>query len=280
VEKFAPKDSTMPQSIALANDVLYKALSGIIEILNTEGTINVDFADIEAILECRGPAFMAFGEAAGENRAKKAFQSAITNPIMSEQSIKGAKRMLINVIGDSNILATEFEEINHLAADLGAPDAVIFSGWVIDESLSESGTIKVTVLATGLDNSQEWDKPADEVINLDTLVEEPSVSVREEAELTQQRKEPIEQGVTQVPRESEQSAWGPPPSAGTNTQQQQGVTYPQTNAPKPPVRRRPTPGGSIVPGQLSRYEQNAGVDPDNPNSVFYDTPSFLRNKAN
>jgi cell division protein FtsZ len=274
VEKFAPKDGTMDEAVALANDVLYKALAGIIDILNTEGKINNDFSDIEAVLECRGPAFMASGEASGENRAKKAFQNATNNPIMSEQSIKGARRILVNIFCDKKLLRTEYEEINKLAAAEGASDVIIFSGWAEDESLAESGSIKVTILATGLDNAEAWDATAGDVINLDVLADEPDLTVRAEPDSAKDSRGPQDHPLTRgnvvdLSQPQPRTPNSPPPNPAI---------------PKSPARRvmgNPIGGGRQgQTGQFSRYEQNAGVDPANNNSDFYDTPTFFRNNAN
>jgi cell division protein FtsZ len=271
VEQFLTKECTVIEAMEIANDVLYKALAGIIGILNSEGRINLDFADIESVLDCRGPAFMAFGEASGENRARKALSNATTNPIMSEQSIKGAKSILVYTVSDPSFLLSEFNEINKLAAAEGAEDVNVFTGWAVDESLAETGTVKVTIIATGLDNSQAWDKSAEEVINLDTLADEPDVSVRQEAEAKGELASSSEKNPRRIVVDLGQAQSG---ASGE----------PGTSSPRSPARRAmrnplAPPSQGQTGRQLSRYEKNAGVDPAN-NSDFYDTPSFFRNNAN
>jgi cell division protein FtsZ len=219
---------------------------------------------------------MASGEASGENRAKKAFLNATTNPIMNEQSIKGAKCMLVNVFGDSKLLKSEYEEINNLAAAEGAPDVNIISGWAVDESLAESGSLRVTILATGLDNAEAWDAAAGEVINLDVLADEPDLNVRPEPESNIK---------DQRPREDRPLQRGNVVDLSQPQPRNQNAPPPHNPAiPKSPARRalrNPMGGGrDAQTGQFSRYEQNAGVDPANNNSDFYDTPTFFRNNAN
>ncbi|MDR3154980.1 MAG: cell division protein FtsZ [Deltaproteobacteria bacterium] len=276
VETHISKDATMEEAIGEANDILFKAVSGIIELLTTNGRINLDFGDVQSVLDCRGPALMGFGEASGDNRGKKALQNAVTCPLMADQSIKGAKMLLVNIVSDENFLKDEFVEINTMAAAEIDPDGAVFGGWAVDPSLNDTGTVRVTVIATGLDNSEAWAAPVpgprgDDVINLDSLADDTEVAVRGEPDEL-----PRPQALVQTQ--------GVPRAAGI----QPG---PYAAAPGRPPARDPsaailgsgTPrrrsGYAAPPGKPTRYEANAGVDPVNKDSKFYDTPAFLRNKA-
>ncbi|MDR2611388.1 MAG: cell division FtsZ family protein [Deltaproteobacteria bacterium] len=280
IETHISKDATMDEAMAAGNEVLLKAVSGIIELLTREGRINLDFADVESVLDCRGPALMGFGEASGDNRGKKALQNAVTCPLMTDHSIKGAKRLLVNIVSDENFLKEEFTEVFNLAAEEADPDGEIFGGWAVDPSLNETGTVRVTVIATGIDNSEAWAAPdsvrQDDVIDLDTLAVESDVNVRADpeagraAELAPARQLPL---ARQIPAPPAAQAG---PALGTRQLPRRDPSSAVLGA---PAQRR-KPGYQAVPAQATRYEANAGVDPVNQDSKFYDTPTFFRNKAN
>ncbi|MDR0379273.1 MAG: cell division protein FtsZ, partial [Candidatus Accumulibacter sp.] len=111
LQQLAPKGCTMDEAKALANDVLFKAIAGLLEILTVEGEINLDFADVEETLKCKGPALIGVGEATGDDRAQKALRNAIACPLMAQNSIKGAKKILVNVVCDSSVLLEEYQDV-------------------------------------------------------------------------------------------------------------------------------------------------------------------------
>jgi cell division protein FtsZ len=285
VETQIPKDTTLEAAFGAANDILLKAVAGLIELLTLDGRINLDFGDVSSVLDSRGPALMGYGEATGEHRGKKALQNAITCPLMTDHSIKGAKRLLINIVTDESFLLDEFSEINNLAAAEADPDADIFCGWAVDPALNESGVVRVTVVATGLDNDQAWSPPQEaprqeDVINLDALAEEPDVGA--------EAVEPAEPRPVEAASAQRLQARPPAPAAG----RPQGQFQIQQQQPRPAVhdpalgvmkpsgpRRRPGASYTQSPDPASRYERNAGVDPVNRDSKFYETPAFFRNKA-
>ena len=133
-------------AFGLADGVLRQAVRGISDIVTLPGLINVDFADVRAIMESKGVALMGTGQASGENRALEAVQRAISSPLLEEASIHGAKALLVNVTGSPDVTLFEISEAMNLIHDSADSEANIIFGAVIDERLS--GSIKITVIAT------------------------------------------------------------------------------------------------------------------------------------
>jgi cell division protein FtsZ len=133
-------------AFGLADGVLRQAVRGISDIVTLPGLINVDFADVRAIMEGKGVALMGTGQASGENRALEAVQRAISSPLLEEASIQGAKALLVNVTGSPDVTLFEISEAMNLVHDAADPEANIIFGAIIDERLS--GAIKITVIAT------------------------------------------------------------------------------------------------------------------------------------
>lgn len=133
-------------AFGLADGVLRQAVRGISDIVTLPGLINVDFADVRAIMESKGVALMGTGQACGENRALEAVQRAISSPLLEEASIQGAKALLVNVTGSPDVTLFEISEAMNLIHESADSEANIIFGAVIDERLS--GAIKITVIAT------------------------------------------------------------------------------------------------------------------------------------
>jgi len=129
-----------------ADNVLLHGVSGITSLITTPGVINVDFADVRSVMQGAGSALMGIGSARGEDRAKIAAKSAITNPFL-ESSIDGAKSVLLSISGGSDLGLFELNEAATLVTDLAHPDANIIFGSVIDDALGDE--VRVTVIATG-----------------------------------------------------------------------------------------------------------------------------------
>ena len=137
---------SMLEAFALADEVLHQGIQGISDTITETGLVNVDFADVKAVMSHAGSALMAIGRAAGENRAVEAAQAAISSPLL-DVSITGAKGVLLNIAGDFTL--HEAGEAARIVQEAADPDANIIFGAVIDESLKDS--IQVTVIATGFE---------------------------------------------------------------------------------------------------------------------------------
>lgn len=152
LEMSDPKIS-MLNAFALANDILKQAIKGISDIITKTGHINVDFADVKAIMKDMGMALMGSGIATGQDRARQAALHAISSPLLENISIQGAKGVLINITGNEDLGLQEINEAASLIYDIVSPDANIILGSVIDNTMGDS--IMVTVIATGFENTPE-----------------------------------------------------------------------------------------------------------------------------
>ena len=129
------------------NEVLYEATRGIADIITIPGIINVDFADVRSVMNESGEALMGCGIASGENRAVEAAQKAISSPLLEGVSIKGAKNILLNVTGSTNLTMQEIDEGNQIIYDAAGEEANVIFGWVNKEEMNEY--VSYTVIATG-----------------------------------------------------------------------------------------------------------------------------------
>src|SRR5260221_1675481 len=135
----------------VADSVLSQGVQGISDLITLPGLINVDFADVRSIMNNAGSALMGIGTGSGENRAQTAARSAVSSPLL-EISMEGARGVLFNITGGSDLAMSEVDEAAKIIAEAADPDANIIFGTTIDESLQ--GQIKITVVATGFDQSR------------------------------------------------------------------------------------------------------------------------------
>jgi cell division protein FtsZ len=140
-----------------ADDILLQAVQGISDLITVPGMINLDFADVKAVMRGMGVALMGIGRAKGENAAVKAMKTAIDSKLLEENSIKGAKGALINITGSKDMPLDEIEEAISLIHEEAHDDANIIFGTVFDENMEDE--VKITVIATGFDNASEMAIP-------------------------------------------------------------------------------------------------------------------------
>lgn len=141
------KKTLLLDSFKIADDILRQGVQGISDLITIPGIVNVDFADVKAIMQNTGSSLMGIGIASGENRAVQAAKQAINSPLL-ELSIDGAKGVLFNVSGGSDLTMTEVNEAANIITEFIDDEAKVIFGAVTDESLKK-GEIKVTVIATG-----------------------------------------------------------------------------------------------------------------------------------
>ena len=141
---------TMVNAFEIADDVLQQAVQSISDLIKNTGFINLDFADVSAVMKDAGRAHMGVGRAAGKNKAEEAAKMAISSPLL-ETSINGAKGVLINVTGSMDIGLEEVETAANLVQEAAHPEANIIFGAAFDENLEDE--IRVTVIATGFDEA-------------------------------------------------------------------------------------------------------------------------------
>ena len=142
---------TMVNAFEIADDVLQQAVQSISDLIKNTGFINLDFADVSAVMKDAGRAHMGVGRAAGKNKAEEAAKMAISSPLL-ETSINGARGVLINVTGSMDIGLEEVETAANLVQEAAYPDANIIFGAAFDETLEDE--IRVTVIATGFEENQ------------------------------------------------------------------------------------------------------------------------------
>ena len=164
-------DVTFINAFSAANEVLYNSVSGISDIINHTGLINVDFSDVKTVMAEMGSAIIGSGVFEGDNRAVKAAQLAINSPLLENIELKNAKGILVNISASSSFKMKEYIDVMNEVKSITANDATVIVGNVIDDELENK--IKVTIVATGLDDnyiSEIKDQPPlpdDEVIDHD-----------------------------------------------------------------------------------------------------------------
>ena len=146
--QIADKKTTMGDAFLMADEVLKQGIQGISDLISVPNLINLDFADVQTIMFDKGIAHMGIGRASGDNRATEAAKQAITSPLL-ETSIEGAKSVLLNITGGSDLGIFEVNEAADIIRQSVDPDANIIFGAGIDDSMSDE--IKITVIATGFE---------------------------------------------------------------------------------------------------------------------------------
>ena len=145
------EDLSFVDAFRKADEVLYQAVQGISDLITQEGIVNVDFADVRAVMQDMGRSLMGSGCAKGEGRARLAAEQAVTSPLLDDISVQGATGVLINVVGGPDMKMSEVREAAALIQEQAHEDANIIFGAAIDENMTEM--IKVTVIATGFDRT-------------------------------------------------------------------------------------------------------------------------------
>ncbi len=143
------EDLSFIDSFRKADEVLYQAVKGISDLIQVQGIVNVDFADVKTVMSNMGRALMGTGIAKGQHRARLAAEMAVSSPLLDNISVHGAMGVLINVVGGPDLKMKEIDEAAKLIQEQAHEDANIIFGASIDETLGDS--IKVTVIATGFD---------------------------------------------------------------------------------------------------------------------------------
>lgn len=237
------KSATLIESFRCADDVLRQGVQAISEIITIPGQINVDFADVRAIMSGAGPALMGIGYGSDQHRAHQAAQNAVSNPLL-ETTIEGASRLLVNITASESITLAEANEAMRYIQELTASDdANIIFGTVLDNRLKDE--VRITVLASGFDTRSAAGRRA------------------QEAALGMSRPASQVQRTAAVPTD------GRSPDRG----ERPGMTYP-SNPPKPSTL---PPGAGSATGMPRTAPQSEAERPmaDNEEDVL-DIPTFIR----
>ena len=159
--KIANEQTTFEESFNLSNNVLMHGVQSVTDLMVRPGIINLDFADVETVMASMGKAMMGTGEAEGEGRAMMAADMAISNPLIDDYTLKGAKGLLVNITGGKDLKLFEVDEVvNKIRAEVDA-EAEVIIGAITDASLD--GKLRVSIVATSLDGQQP---EAKSVINM------------------------------------------------------------------------------------------------------------------
>ncbi|MGA9797139.1 MAG: cell division protein FtsZ [Rhizomicrobium sp.] len=147
--RIANERTTFAQAFAMADDVLHSGVRGVTDLIVMPGLINLDFADIKTVMSEMGKAMMGTGEAEGEDRALKAAEAAISNPLLDDVSMKGARGVLINITGGPDMGLFEVDQAaNRIRAEVDPDASIIFGGTILENM---EGRLRVSVVATGID---------------------------------------------------------------------------------------------------------------------------------
>jgi cell division protein FtsZ len=216
-----PENTPVQEAFQAADNILMQGVQGISDIINLPGLINVDFADVRAIMADAGTALMGLGIASGKSRAKEAAMTAISSPLL-EGSIQGAKGVVFNITGGSDLTLHEINDAAAVIYEVVDPAANIIFGAVIDERLQ--GEMRITVIATGFASSPT-----------------PAANSK----------------VTSIPKGRTAAAMRPPvPGATTGGQTQTGAKPAQPQSTPPDAPEAPGKGGLDIPEFLQRRRPN------------------------
>ncbi len=239
--RLANEKTTFTEAFVLADDVLYQGVKGVTDLMVRPGLINLDFADVRAVMDEMGKAMMGTGEASGDDRAIQAAEKAIANPLLDEISLRGAKGVLINITGGSDLTLFELDEAANRIREEVDPDANIIVGSTLDDNLN--GFMRVSVVATGIDAAQN----AVDVQPQRRRLAEPN-------ETTHQAAQAVQQSAPRMTQPAPQPAPQPVP---------QPVQYePAMRTPEPAPAPAPQPERNLFDAQPSQAEYYEEDDSD------------------
>jgi cell division protein FtsZ len=162
------RNTPVSEAFRVADDVLRQAVQGISDIITVPGQINLDFADVRAVMKGMGQAVMGTGIGEGENRAVEAAQRAVSNPLLEDSSIEGARGVIVNITGGPDLSLAEAAEATAIITKVADPEANVIYGIVTDESMGDA--VKVTVIATGFQRGNARSKVPPTPVDLSNYV--------------------------------------------------------------------------------------------------------------
>jgi len=163
------EDVSMLDAFAAANDVLHGAVSGIAEVINNPGLVNVDFADVRTVMSEVGMAMMGSSTAGGTDRARVAAQQAVKSPLLEDVNLAGARGVLVNITASAGLKMKEYHEVMNTIKEFTAEDAMVIVGTVIDDAMEDR--LRVTMIATGLGGAVVATRRPPKLEVLETVVE-------------------------------------------------------------------------------------------------------------
>ncbi len=263
------RKTSLLDAFSVVDEVLQQGVQGISDLITINGLINLDFADVKAIMHNAGSALMGIGRASGDNRAIEAARQAIDSPLL-EVSIDGAKGVLLNITGGRNMTMHEIDEAAKTITGAVDPDANIIFGAVLDESLDDD--IKITVVATGFEN-----KPRERLDHHRVPEQEPEPEVYTSPVLAENRKPFIDER----PRFSEPDEVVDEPVISPRTVSPLGSIEPEPeNYDEPDSFLNDTPRRMLEGPMIEKAEEPAATaNRDIPSDDDLDIPAFIRRKV-
>ena len=231
--RLANENTTFTDAFSMADDVLYQGVKGVTDLMVRPGIINLDFADVRSVMDEMGKAMMGTGEASGEDRAKKAAELAIANPLLDEISLASAKGVLINITGSQDMTLFELDEAANRIREEVDPDAHIIVGSTLDPELEG---LRVSVVATGIDVEEgEVSAPVSRRPMREPLKPRPAPQVEAVAETVVAPEAPIEPGFIdqQVAQEAQEEQTAAAPMAEPRAEVDPVVAAPEPQAAPP-----------------------------------------------
>ncbi|MBT8415242.1 MAG: cell division protein FtsZ [Boseongicola sp.] len=270
--RLANEKTTFTEAFSMADDVLYQGVKGVTDLMVRPGLINLDFADVRAVMDEMGKAMMGTGEAEGEDRAVQAAEKAIANPLLDEISLKGAKGVLINITGADDLTLFELDEAaNRIREEVDA-DANIIVGSTLDTGMQ--GSMRVSVVATGIDaNANTMDAPIQRRKLSEPLSQTPAapvdVPVEPAAQVVAEQAQPHTQPQAEpslfedIPAPTPAAAQDDLPPPAYQPQQAPAAEQAPTFAHQQPAASAPqrTAPGTPSPEALARLERVTGRAP-------------------
>jgi len=163
------EDVSVLEAFAAANDVLHGAVSGIAEVINNPGLVNVDFADVRTVMSEVGMAMMGSAVASGPDRARNAAQQAVKSPLLEDVNLAGARGVLVNITASAGLKMKEYHEVMNTIKEFTAEDAMVIVGTVLEEAMEDE--LRVTMIATGLGGAVVATRRPPKLEVLETVVE-------------------------------------------------------------------------------------------------------------
>jgi cell division protein FtsZ len=231
--RIANEKTTFTEAFSMADDVLYQGVKGVTDLMVRPGLINLDFADVRAIMDEMGKAMMGTGEAEGEDRAVQASEKAIANPLLDEISLRGAKGVLINITGGYDLTLFELDEAANRIREEVDPNANIIVGSTLDTELE--GKMRVSVVATGIE-AEEIMYPSND------LSTETSVLAAQESDQNLSMEEPIVAKTQEIFDEVDNEILANGDSDQSHTTENYGLTANSEAEEHLEVRPEPSPG--------------------------------------
>jgi cell division protein FtsZ len=260
--RLANDKTTFADAFAMADQVLYSGVACITDLMVKEGLINLDFADVRSVMREMGKAMMGTGEASGEGRAMAAAEAAISNPLLDETSMRGAKGLLISITGGRDLTLFEVDEAATRIREEVDQDANIILGATFDEELE--GVIRVSVVATGIDKSAEQMAQAPIAIRQAPPKPQPRpvadgrVAPAEAPRADMRAADPVAEAIRMAEQNAATAAARPQPAAAEDFRPQSKLF--QAQQPEPVAVRQPAPQPA-APVQMAEEMQPVVLQP-------------------